>query len=116
MATLLLHPVNGSYFSLFTRFSVYVCLDTYITKPFYSSKSQETRDAQATFSSESIPTVWRTIPTLECLQQNWETLANTQKFAPVKHGIDKGLEKLQKWYMATDQTDIYFICLGRHIF
>jgi hypothetical protein len=56
--------------------------------------------------------VWRTIPTLECLQKNWETLANAPKFAPVKNGIEKGLEKLQKWYMATDQTDIYFICLG----
>jgi len=59
--------------------------------------------------------VWRTIPTLECLQQNWETLAKTPKFALVKKGIEKGLEKLHKWYMATDQTDIYFICLGKYI-
>ncbi|KIM75155.1 hypothetical protein PILCRDRAFT_13838 [Piloderma croceum F 1598] len=72
----------------------------------------ETRDAQATFASESHPTVWRTIPMLEYLQQNWETLANIPKFAPVKKGIEKGLEKLHKWYMATDQTDIYFICLA----
>ncbi|KIM73291.1 hypothetical protein PILCRDRAFT_15382 [Piloderma croceum F 1598] len=41
-----------------------------------------------------------------------ETLANTPKFVPVKKGIEKGLEKLHKWYMATDQTDIYFICLA----
>ena len=73
---------------------------------------QETHNAQASFLSESVPTVWKTIPTLECLQQNWETLANTPKFAPVKHGIEKGLEKLKKWYMATDQMDIHFICLG----
>ena len=93
------------------RFFVYVSLsDTLVL--FSLFRSQETRDAQASFSSESVPTVWKTIPTLECLQTNWETLANTPKFAPVKHGIEKGLEKLKKWYMATDQTDIHFICLG----
>jgi hypothetical protein len=59
--------------------------------------------------------VSRTIPTLECLQQNWETLANTPKSTPVKKGIEKGLEKLHKWYMVTNQTDIYFICLGEYI-
>jgi len=42
-------------------------------------------------------------------------MANIPKFAPVKQGIEKGLEKLHKWYMATDQTDIYFICLGKYI-
>jgi hypothetical protein len=63
-------------------------------------------DAQATFLSESTPI------TLECLQNNWETFAKTSKFAPVKHGIEKGLEKLRKWYMATDQSNMYFICLG----
>jgi len=31
----------------------------------------------------------------------------------VKHGIEKGLEKLRKWYMATNQSDMYFICLGK---
>jgi len=59
--------------------------------------------------------MWRTIPTLECLQQNWETLAGVPKCALVKKGIEKGLEKLHKWYMATNQTDIYFICLGKHL-
>ena len=31
----------------------------------------------------------------------------------MKHGIEKGLEKLRKWYMATDQSNMYFICLGK---
>jgi hypothetical protein len=106
-----LPPANGSYLSLSMTFFVYVSFAD-ISAIFLHFASQETRDAQASFSSESVPTVWKTIPTLECLQQNWETLANTPKFAPVKHGIEKGLEKLKKWYMATDQTDIHFICLG----
>ena len=102
---------NGSYSSLSMTFFVYGSLAD-ISAIFLHFASQETRDAQASFSSESVPTVWKTIPTLECLQQNWETLENTPKFAPVKHSIAKGLEKLKKWYMATDQTDIHFVCLG----
>jgi hypothetical protein len=73
---------------------------------------QEPRDAQASFSSETTPTVWRTIPTLECLQQRWETMAETPKFARVKHAIMNGLEKLRKWYSALGETDAYFICLS----
>ena len=34
------------------------------------------------------------------------------KFIQVVHGIEKGLAKLRKYSMATDQTDIFFICLG----
>ncbi|KAF8801155.1 hypothetical protein BYT27DRAFT_7342075 [Phlegmacium glaucopus] len=73
---------------------------------------QEPRDAQASFSSETAPTVWRTIPILECLQEHWEIMAKTSKFRPVKLAIEKGLAKLNKWYKAIDETDVYFICLG----
>ncbi|KAJ8581417.1 hypothetical protein M405DRAFT_706535, partial [Rhizopogon salebrosus TDB-379] len=45
----------------------------------------------------------------------WELLKlvhDVLRFSRVRHGIEKGLDKLHKWYMATDQTDIYFICLA----
>jgi hypothetical protein len=71
------------------------------------------QDSQATFSLESTPTVWKSILTLKGLQDNWETFAKTSKFALVKHGIEKGLEKLGKWYMAPDQSNMDFICLGK---
>ena len=57
-------------------------------------------------------TIWCTIPTLGCLIKNWEMLAAAPKFSLVKHRMVKGLEKLQKYTMATDQTDISLICLG----
>jgi len=56
--------------------------------------------------------LWKTLPILECLQENWETLAKQKEFAPVKSAIGKGLEKLNKWYMTIDESDTYFICLG----
>ena len=75
-------------------------------------KLQEPRDAQASFSSETSPTVWRAIPTLECLQNRWETMARTPKFAPVRVAIEKGLEKVRKWYKTVNGNDVYFVCLG----
>ena len=76
------------------------------------NNKQEPHFAQASFSSETEPTVWKTIPILELLQDNWETMLNVEKFAPVCDAIEKGLEKLQKWYMRIDESDTYFICLG----
>ncbi|KAF8867523.1 hypothetical protein BD779DRAFT_1464288, partial [Infundibulicybe gibba] len=49
------------------------------------------------------------------LRAEWETLElikEVLQFEKVKDGIDAGLEKLRKWYMATDETDVYFICLA----
>lgn len=43
-------------------------------------------------------------------------MARTPKFQPVQLAIEKGLEKLRKWYKAIDETDVYFICLGNYLF
>ena len=34
------------------------------------------------------------------------------KFAPVQGTIEKGLDKLRKWYTSVDESATYFICLG----
>lgn len=44
--------------------------------------------------------------------EQWETMLAHPRFARVASGIRKGLEKLRKWYRRTDDTDVYFICLG----
>jgi hypothetical protein len=64
------------------------------------------------FSSETEPTLWRTIPYLELLQHHWETILETPKNLPVSEAVEKGLDKLGKWYKSLEQTDSYFICLG----
>ena len=79
----------------------------------HSNYPQETHQAQHSFSSEKTPTVWKMIPILEALQENWEIMRQMPKFEKVEHSITKGLEKLQKWYVATDQSDMSFICLGK---
>jgi hypothetical protein len=39
-------------------------------------------------------------------------MLETPKFFPVSEAIEKGLDKLRKWYKSLEQSDSYFICLG----
>jgi hypothetical protein len=71
------------------------------------------RAVQAEFSSETQTTLWKTIPILECLQENWENLLKLEKKISVHAAIEKGLEKIRKWYRTIDESDTYFICLGK---
>jgi hypothetical protein len=91
-----------------------VCCPLLLTVSHFSPfiAPQHPRDAQATFSSETHPTVWRTIPTLECLLVNWKNLSKIPKFVRVKPALEKGIAKIEKWYKATSQSDIAFACLG----
>jgi hypothetical protein len=74
-----------------------------------------TGQCNTTFSSSTNPTVWRTIPILGFLQQSWENMASMPKFATLAPGICAGLKNLAKWYRKTDDTYVYFICLGEVI-
>jgi hypothetical protein len=58
------------------------------------------------------PTVWQAIPVLEFLQQSWENMAAHEKFSSITHALEAGLKNLKKWSQKTDDTDVYFICLG----
>jgi hypothetical protein len=63
-----------------------------------------------------MPTLSRTIPVLEFLQETWENMANHDRFIEIATGIEAGLENLGKWYRKTDDTNAYFISLGVFIF
>lgn len=73
---------------------------------------QEPANAQQTFSSSTDPTVFRTIPVLEFMQEAWENMARVPKFQDFKPALEAGLDNLRKWYRKVNETDVYFICLG----
>ncbi|KAG1836457.1 hypothetical protein DFJ58DRAFT_865039 [Suillus subalutaceus] len=73
---------------------------------------QEPPDAQQSFSVTCEPTVWRTIPVLECLQETLQNMAGTSKFNRFSTAIEAGVINLRKWYGKTDDMDTYFICLA----
>lgn len=39
-------------------------------------------------------------------------MAAHPKFTELSAAIEAGLQNLDKWYRKTDDTDVYFICLG----
>ena len=57
--------------------------------------------------------MWWTIRILEFLQENWQNLANCPEFSEIADAIRAGLENLGKWYQKTDDTNAYFVCLGK---
>ena len=76
---------------------------------------KEPANAQQSFSATCEPTVWRTIPVLEYLQETWQNMARSSKFDSLTWAIDAGLDNLCKWYRKVDDTDVYFICLGMYL-
>ncbi len=49
------------------------------------------------------------LPVIELLQTKWENLAKNKKYAPVKAGLEKGLDTFKKYYRKMDDTDLYTI-------
>lgn len=64
----------------------------------------------------NVPTLGRTIPVLEFLQESWDNMARHEKFSNVSDAISAGMENLNKWYRKVDDTDAYFIALGMLLF
>lgn len=73
---------------------------------------QEPAKIQQSFSSARFPTVWRTLPLLEFLQQSRRNMAAIDGFADMKDSMNCGWENLEKWCRKANDTDVYFICLG----
>ncbi|KAG1843079.1 ribonuclease H-like domain-containing protein [Suillus tomentosus] len=72
---------------------------------------KEPATTQQTFSSTKHPTAWQTIPTLECLADRWQEMANNIQYAPITNAIKQGLKNVNKYYKKTSDLDVYFICL-----
>jgi hypothetical protein len=67
-----------------------------------------------TFSSESSPTVWRIIPSLEFLIKRWDSMSTQSQYRDVQAPLREGIASLQKWYHRVDDMLLaYFICLGK---
>lgn len=40
-------------------------------------------------------------------------MAAIDKFLPIHNAIQAGIDKLAKYYLKTDDLDVYFVCLGK---
>ncbi|KAG2038722.1 hypothetical protein BDR03DRAFT_861397 [Suillus americanus] len=69
---------------------------------------------QQYFSSEQQPTLWRSIPAIKELQTAWEAKLTTSKYILYKDAIQKGLDKLGKYYQKFDNKPVYVLALVLH--
>lgn len=72
----------------------------------------DANDMQQIFSSEQHPTLWRAIPALEELQSAWEKKRDMPKYALYNGAIEKGLDKVGKYYRKFDDKPVYILALG----
>ncbi|RDX52411.1 hypothetical protein OH76DRAFT_1316067, partial [Lentinus brumalis] len=61
------------------------------------------------FFKDGVPTLHRSIPALEALLTRWEKRRADPKYALFHPALDKGLEKLRKYYLNLDNTDAYIL-------
>ena len=67
---------------------------------------------QQYFSHEQKPTLWRAIPAFEELQTAWEDKRDSPKFKDYETAINRGLQKIGKYYNKFDDKPVYTLSLG----
>ncbi|KIJ53104.1 hypothetical protein M422DRAFT_42907 [Sphaerobolus stellatus SS14] len=68
--------------------------------------------AQAVFSSETTPTVWKLLPTMEFMMSRLEDFVKDSAFAQIRDAIEASIKILKKYYKKADLTSVNVICLG----
>ncbi|RPD73175.1 hypothetical protein L226DRAFT_438021, partial [Lentinus tigrinus ALCF2SS1-7] len=61
------------------------------------------------FYEKGVPCLHRAIPSLEALLTRWEKRRADPKFALFHPALDRGLDKLRKYYLKLDNTDAYIL-------
>jgi len=61
---------------------------------------------------EKFLTCNRVFPLLKKLQTTWEALSVKHEYQPVQNALLAGLQNMDKWYLKTDDTSIYFVSHG----
>ena len=74
---------------------------------------QDFNRSQEYFSSETQPTLWHALPTLEELQTAWEKKHDAPKYVLYKDTLTDGLDKLRKYYSQLDEKPSFVLVLGK---
>ena len=73
--------------------------------------SQDTHTYEESLGKENEPTIHRVIVAMEAMASKWEYKLTQAVFAPFKPAIQRGLDKLNKYYSKLDNTDVYIVAL-----
>ncbi|KAG1840394.1 hypothetical protein C8R48DRAFT_620914 [Suillus tomentosus] len=75
---------------------------------------QDANEFQQYFSSESQPTLWHAIPASEELKMAWERKRDMPKYELYQVALQKGLDKVNKYYQKMVEKHVYVLVLVLH--
>ncbi|KAG2359517.1 hypothetical protein BDR07DRAFT_1180583, partial [Suillus spraguei] len=75
---------------------------------------QDANEIQQYFYSESQPTLWHAIPAFEELKMVWERKHSMPKYELYQVAVQKGLDKVNKYYQKMDKIPVYMLALVLH--
>lgn len=59
-----------------------------------------------------MPGFFRTIPAFENMLSLWEAKSRMEKYAPIKHAIEAGITKMNKYYNLADRVQASIVTLS----
>ncbi len=73
---------------------------------------QCTSRSQQAFSSDMHPTLAKAIPAMEGLHKSWEKQSTDDRYAPFHHVLLAGMDKINKYYERTEDSDAYIFSMS----
>ncbi|TDL22400.1 hypothetical protein BD410DRAFT_259567 [Rickenella mellea] len=67
--------------------------------------------SQQAFSSDTHPTLAKAIPAIEGLHRSWEKRSTDDRYAPFHHALLAGMDKINKYYERTEDSDAYIFSM-----
>ncbi|KAG2354330.1 hypothetical protein BDR07DRAFT_1192107, partial [Suillus spraguei] len=74
----------------------------------------DANEIQQYCSSESQPTLWHAIPAFKELKMAWEQKRSMPKYELYQVAVQKGLDKVNKYYQMMDKKPMYVLALVLH--
>jgi hypothetical protein len=68
--------------------------------------------ATQSFSADTFPTMYRALPVLEAIMEQWRGMLEEDRFKPLHEGLEAALSNLEKWYHRMDETNVHIVSLG----
>ena len=69
-------------------------------------------NVQQIFSFDTQPTLWQVIPAYEELLSMWEAKLTMSAFEQYSEALQRGMEKIRKYYTKFDKEPAYILALG----
>ena len=88
------------------------CMFTFFCIQCKPDMHQQADNAQHTFSSKNVLTLYHAIPSLEALYRAWSSQAVHPKYQPFATALHAACEKINEYYKKTMQSPTYILSMS----